>query len=210
MGLAAPPVFNNPKDLALHVHNQLLNLGKEQFAEYIKMLLHSSLRQEGTSFTPNGNGQPMIDRTIATAYEGWGKYKDQYCPLPQKTEQIGSTIKWYNKRQDRYCSINAAKDGNTFAIDAINIFLDKKQEDDAVFKTIQCTAPTTVNNNTTTGSPSGNYSFKKGDKVWVEENGKWYPATVLETKTNEWYIHYDGYSAKYDLWIGPERIKRNN
>jgi hypothetical protein len=50
-------------------------------------------------------------------------------------------------------------------------------------------------------------AWKPGDKVLVEENGKWYPATVLQARDNEWYIHYDGYSSQYDLWVGPSRIK---
>ena len=49
--------------------------------------------------------------------------------------------------------------------------------------------------------------MNKGDKVQVEENGKWYPATVLNTRPGEWFIHYDGYSSQYDLWVGPSRIK---
>lgn len=50
-------------------------------------------------------------------------------------------------------------------------------------------------------------AWKTGDKVMVEENGKWYPSTVLQVRANEWFIHYDGYDAKYDLWVGPSRIK---
>jgi hypothetical protein len=46
-----------------------------------------------------------------------------------------------------------------------------------------------------------------GDKVLVEENGKWYPSTVLQVRTNEWFIHYEGYASSYDLWVGPSRIK---
>lgn len=49
--------------------------------------------------------------------------------------------------------------------------------------------------------------WQKGDKVMVEENGKWYPSVVLDVKPNQWYIHYEGYSSSYDLWIGLERIK---
>lgn len=53
--------------------------------------------------------------------------------------------------------------------------------------------------------PAG--AWKAGDKVLVEENGKWYPATVLQVRAVEWFIHYDGYSSQYDLWVGPSRIK---
>jgi hypothetical protein len=50
--------------------------------------------------------------------------------------------------------------------------------------------------------------YKVGEKVLVEENGKWYPSTVLEVADGKWYIHYDGYSKQYDLWIDSSRIKK--
>lgn len=49
--------------------------------------------------------------------------------------------------------------------------------------------------------------WPKGSRVLVKEGIKWYPATVLDTRTGEWYIHYDGYDNKYDLWVGEARIK---
>lgn len=205
LGFAAPPVFTSGKELALHVNEKLHSLSKEQFAVYMQLLLHSGLKQPGTTFTPNGNGQQLINDVIAKAYDGWGKYKDQYCLIPDKFETTGSVVFWYNKRYDRKCDIDAAKDGSTYAINGIHIFLDKKQADDTAFKAISCktgtAAPTSSNTQTNT------HSFQKGDKVLVEENGKWYPATVLDTKPGEWFIHYDGYSSQYDLWVGPLRIK---
>lgn len=203
LGFAAPPVFASGKELALHINEKLHSLSKEQFAEYMKLLLHSSLRQAGTTSTPNGNGQQLINDVVAKAYDGWGKYKDQYCITPDKFETIGTTIYWYNKRHDRKCDVDAVKDGNTYAIEDLDIFLDKKQEDDAAFKAISCGTSTTTSGLAVTTT----VTFNKGGKVQVEENGKWYPATVLDTRPGEWFIHYDGYSSQYDLWVGPSRIK---
>jgi RNA binding activity-knot of a chromodomain len=206
MGFATPPVFVSGKELALHINEKLHSLSKEQFAEYMKLLLHSSLRQAGTASTPNGNGQNLIDNVVRVAYDGWGKYKDQYCTVPDKFETVGLTTYWFNKRLDRKCDVSAKKDGDTYAIENIHIFLDKKQEDDAAFKAITCGSATTII--TPVISSTITSTFKKGEKVQVEENGKWYPATVLDTRPGEWYIHYDGYSSQYDLWVGPERIKK--
>lgn len=203
LGFAKPPIFSTKKELVLHLHQKLMTLSKEQFAEYIKLLLHSSLRQQGTSYTPDGNGQQMIDRLISTAFEGWGRYKDQFCAVPQKFEEIGGTVQWYNKNGSRYCSIHASIDGDTYAIDEIGFALDKRQEDDVTFKAMSCSGSMATN----TTTPMNTYIFNKGDKVLVEENGKWYPATVLDVKANEWYIHYDGYSSQYDLWVNSSRIK---
>lgn len=49
--------------------------------------------------------------------------------------------------------------------------------------------------------------WHKGSRVLVKEGIKWYAATVLDTRPGEWFIHYDGYDAKYDLWVGESRIK---
>lgn len=73
------------------------------------------------------------------------------------------------------------------------------------YKTESNAAQPVSTNNTTTAPVTG--SWKAGDKVLVEENGKWYDATVLQVRPGEWFIHYDGYDSKYDLWVGLSRIK---
>lgn len=50
-------------------------------------------------------------------------------------------------------------------------------------------------------------AWKPGDKVLVEDNGKWYPSTVLYVRDKEWYIHNDAFESKYDMWVGASRIK---
>jgi len=56
-------------------------------------------------------------------------------------------------------------------------------------------------------NPATSGKWPKGSRVLVKEGIKWYPATVLDTRSGEWFIHYDGYDAKYDLWVGESRIK---
>jgi hypothetical protein len=56
-------------------------------------------------------------------------------------------------------------------------------------------------------TPSDVGKWPRGSRVLVKEGIKWYPASVLDTKPGEWFIHYDGYDAKYDLWVGESRIK---
>jgi len=53
---------------------------------------------------------------------------------------------------------------------------------------------------------AGAKSFKVSNPVIVEWHGRWWPAKVLEVGENKWKIHYDGYSASWDEWVGPERI----
>lgn len=52
--------------------------------------------------------------------------------------------------------------------------------------------------------------FKKGDPVLVEWKGSWWPARVIALREGiaPYKIHYDGYSASWDEWVGPNRIKR--
>ncbi|MFO1518832.1 MAG: Tudor-knot domain-containing protein [bacterium] len=51
-------------------------------------------------------------------------------------------------------------------------------------------------------------AYAIGDPVMVLWKGKWYPASVVRTQSNRWYIHYDGYGNNWDEWVGPARIKR--
>lgn len=46
-----------------------------------------------------------------------------------------------------------------------------------------------------------------GDKAQVLWKGSWYPATVLQSRGNKCYIHYDGYNSSWDEWVGPSRIR---
>ena len=46
-----------------------------------------------------------------------------------------------------------------------------------------------------------------GDKAQVRWKGAWYPATVLRSRGNSCYIHYDGYNQSWDEWVGAERIQ---
>jgi len=52
--------------------------------------------------------------------------------------------------------------------------------------------------------------YKGNQKVQVEWKGKWYAATILQVGTgaqaNKYKIHYDGWGAEWDEWVGPERI----
>lgn len=50
---------------------------------------------------------------------------------------------------------------------------------------------------------------KVGDKVQILWNGKYFPGKVLEVKDGKWYISYDGYDAKWNEWVGSDRLKTN-
>ncbi len=41
----------------------------------------------------------------------------------------------------------------------------------------------------------------------VEWEGSWWPAKVLKTENGKYYIHYIGYDASWDEWVGKERYR---
>src|SRR4051812_7907737 len=46
------------------------------------------------------------------------------------------------------------------------------------------------------------------DEVDVEWRGRWWPAIVLERKSEARYlVHYDGWGAEWDELVPPERIR---
>jgi len=44
-------------------------------------------------------------------------------------------------------------------------------------------------------------------KVEVEWNGAWYPAVILKTEGEKYFIHYDGYENSWDEWVDIKRIR---
>lgn len=51
-------------------------------------------------------------------------------------------------------------------------------------------------------------SYQDGDAVQVLWKGQWWPAHILKVKDDNLYIHYDGYEAKWDEWVGPDRYRK--
>lgn len=208
MGIEKPPVFSSGTELALHFVNKLHTLDKEKMALYLGQLLRSDLKVPGGAL--NGNGTQIVETAVENAYTGWGKFKDQYCIVPTRIELLGTRVAFYNKEGSRYSYIHATSENGSYFIESIQIAKEKTKEENARFAAMPCSGSAATSTQTTaaTQPAAGNATFAKGDKVEVEENGKWYPATVLDVRPGEWYIHYDGYSAQYDLWVGPGRIKK--
>ena len=49
--------------------------------------------------------------------------------------------------------------------------------------------------------------YRVGEKVDVQWKGDWYPAKVIEVKSGQWKIHYDGFSSAWDEWVKADRIR---
>jgi len=50
-------------------------------------------------------------------------------------------------------------------------------------------------------------TWKVGDKVEVKWSGRYYPATVIEVKGDQYKVSYDGYSRSWDEWVKPAAIR---
>ena len=57
------------------------------------------------------------------------------------------------------------------------------------------------------GATTAAKAWERGAKVDVEWKGSWYPASVLEVKDGKYKIHYTGYDASWDEWIGTARMR---
>ncbi len=53
----------------------------------------------------------------------------------------------------------------------------------------------------------GQSSYATGQSVKALWGGKWWNAQILKTKGNRFYIKYDGYSSKWNEWVGVNRLK---
>lgn len=52
-------------------------------------------------------------------------------------------------------------------------------------------------------------SYAVGSKMqaYSEDDSAWYPVTILKSWYGLHYIHYDGYDASWDEWVGPDALK---
>ena len=199
-----PPKYTTAEAAAKDAYLMLFNLNREQYYYYLSMIMGPQMRCENCQYTLNGNGEPKARFIIESAYDGNGKFIDQFC-MTSSFQIEGNAFYFKNKRNDfspdSYFMIEKA--GSYYYINSATLQVSKDASVNASLKAVPCDAnPGTIE---AAGDPQS--GWKTGDKVLVEENGKWYPATVLKTRPGEWFIHYDGYSSSYDLWVGASRIK---
>ena len=54
------------------------------------------------------------------------------------------------------------------------------------------------------GPKAGGQAGGKVEALW---HGKWWPASVLQSVKGKTLIHYDGYGAEWDEWVGTDRLR---
>jgi hypothetical protein len=55
--------------------------------------------------------------------------------------------------------------------------------------------------------PGAMGTFASGTSVSIEENGRWYPGTILATEGDEYEVHYEGYPASLDVCVPSARLR---
>ncbi len=51
--------------------------------------------------------------------------------------------------------------------------------------------------------------YNVGDKVEAKDNvNLWLPAEIIDIKDGQYKVHFIGYGDYYDLWLGPDRIRK--
>ncbi|MDX1386875.1 MAG: agenet domain-containing protein [bacterium] len=58
---------------------------------------------------------------------------------------------------------------------------------------------------TPSGSAPGTYAA--GQRVKILWGSKWWNGRILKKKGNKYYISYDGYSSKWNEWVGKSRLR---
>ncbi|MGC3969799.1 MAG: Tudor-knot domain-containing protein [Pirellulales bacterium] len=46
----------------------------------------------------------------------------------------------------------------------------------------------------------------RGEGVQVWSEGKWYPAEILKTYGDQYFVRYKGYGEEWDEWVGVSRV----
>lgn len=204
-----PPKFATAEAAATDAYTMLFNLTREQYYYYIGMMMSPEFRCSGCTYTLNENGKRRANEIILAAYDGNGSFRDQFCMTPVFSIE-GSAAYFKNRKNDMSASsfFMIDKVGDYYYINSATLRVSKDATANATLKALSCGANDGLSGPANEPAPAAG-NWKTGDKVMVKDAGKWYPATVLQVQGGKWFIHYDGWDAKYDAWVGPNRIKSN-
>lgn len=53
-------------------------------------------------------------------------------------------------------------------------------------------------------------TYKVGDKLEGEENGKWYQVTILKIEDGKYWIKWDNYSDTYNQWLTGDKLRQRS
>ncbi|MCC7144337.1 MAG: hypothetical protein IT349_19750 [Candidatus Eisenbacteria bacterium] len=194
------PKFVTGEALARDLIGMLHNLSRDQYKQYLAMAVTPGMRCSGCSHATNTNGARFVEMVLAAAYDGAGTFRSQYCMEPSGLADENGAIFWKNKDGSAESQIVYTKEAGTYWVTGMTLDVRKDAQTESKLAGVGC--------DDDRGPASGHSAtWQAGDQVLVEENGTWYPSVVLKVRPGEYFIHYEGYSDSYDLWVGPERVK---
>ena len=108
------PVFNSPVELARFTHQMLLSGDKGKFEAFVTQAAGPGMQDPKSDilFTPNGLN--ALNKALEIAFDGKGKYKDQYCPDPKINGHSDNLVEWANKTGETYTRLRMSKTGETY------------------------------------------------------------------------------------------------
>jgi len=183
------PKFSNAKEMIVYTHKMLRELSKEELHAYLLQTLSSSYFQENSKIVLNASGERKIKEVMDEAHGAKSSYKKQYCENPViKTEQNGMMELW-NKANDRKCRISVDKQGDTYKISDLELYVFATDADIARVEaatlcggTIQTKVETAV-------------GYNIGDPCEImDKYKKWQKGTVKQKDTsfdNRYYVNVE-------------------
>ncbi|MDQ3819781.1 MAG: caspase family protein [Acidobacteriota bacterium] len=82
-----------------------------------------------------------------------------------------------------------------------------KEEQVAVFKTTGDFSPEMIMVDVAGRDVAARSASRIKERVEVEWEGNWYPATILEVRGAKYRIHYLGYGSEWDEWVDDSRLR---
>ena len=108
------PVFNSPVELARFTHQMLLAGDKGKFEAFVTQAAGPGMQDPKSDILFTSNGLNAVNKAMEMAFDGNGKYKDQYCPDPKISRNSDNLIEWLNKTGDRSTHVKMSKVGETY------------------------------------------------------------------------------------------------
>ena len=108
------PVFNSPIELARFTHKMLMEGDKDKFEAFVIKAAGPGMQDPQSDILFTQPGIDAFNKVAANAFEGKGKYSEQYCPDPKIKAHSDEVIEWANKTGDTYTRLRISKSGETY------------------------------------------------------------------------------------------------
>lgn len=114
LGEVTIPDMPRDVDVFLYTHKMLREATPQQFKAYLLHMLAPSLFAEGSTTRLNANGEELVERVMAAAFNKRSPYAVQYCADPGVKHQQPGSMEWWNGTQDKSTRMVVMKAGGAW------------------------------------------------------------------------------------------------